>query len=190
MKLRIWCVIASTALLVSACSTPAVDPSKRSGYEKERARLADLLRGKRIAVTGVDRSTGRLCEDVFSARKVEKEIASWGARPVEWSQRLPSDVTISYGWKCEGAFSSAGSAMFVGTLLSLGTMPAAHTQHVALDVIVGRNGKTIFQATYADQREAADNVWASNAGLRRLDMADVLIEKFVKELERDGALEP
>ncbi|HET7774468.1 MAG TPA: hypothetical protein VFK82_11645 [Burkholderiaceae bacterium] len=68
-------------------------------------------------------------------------------------------------------------------------MPTLYMQHVKLDVRVDRNGKTIFRSSYADQREVADNVWATNAGQRRLDMAGVLIEKFVKDVERDGALE-
>ncbi len=185
---RIACLLVLMSLL-SACSTPATDPRKRSGYDKERARLAELMRGKRVAVTGVDRSSNNECQALMSQQTFESEIAAWGVSPVKWNQRLPTDVSISYGWTCDSSLTSAGKATIVGTVLSLGVMPTLYMQHVKLDVRVDRNGKTIFRSSYADQREVADNVWATNAGQRRLDMAGVLIEKFVKDVERDGALE-
>lgn len=188
-----WLVLGVLSVLLSACSTPAVDPSRRTGYEKERTRLAQSVRGVRLAVSGSysgDKYTGNVCEHVVAARKIETEVNAWGVSPVPWAQRRPDDAALTYRWTCEFPYTDKSGASAFGSLLTLGALPVFSTYRLKLEVSIDRNGKTLFKNQYVEQRDVATNLWSPQYVERYLDMADVLIEKFVKELERDGALEP
>ncbi len=186
-----WLALIVLSVLLSACSTPAVDPSRRTGYEKERTRLAQSVRGVRLAVSGsyiADKYN--ICENVVAARKVETEVNAWGVSPVPWAQRRPEDAVLTYRWACESPYTDKSGASAFGSFLTLGALPMLSTFRLKLDVSIDRNGKTLFKNQYVEQRDVATNLWSPQLVERYLDMADVLIEKFVKELERDGALEP
>ena len=208
------CLTATLVLTGSWLTGCATAPAPQlQGAKFETQDLRDALGDRRVAITGKYKATwsgserrtyteqdyaddGRTdyCKKIRDVKLLETSIGSWAPRQVAWAQRSSEDVQFVYSWNCEHFYTDGGGGSAALALFTLGAAPVKEDARLTLDIDLYTRGKKIFTKKYTLTTSAMVNMWANKNGevsqQNFATSAGVLIERFSKDLSRDGALEP
>ena len=186
--------------LTTACTTTAPIVLKGSAFESKS--LAEAVGNQRVAINGQYKSTrygGRedtaqqYCADIEQKRVFETTLLPWAPNQTNWQAIKPTDIKVSYAWTCDSIYTDSVGASAVMSLLSLGLASAKQDLRLRLSVRIHKSNKEIFKGNY-EKRDVigtglSDKSFTEGVRGHFFAMSELLMETFVKELDRDGALD-
>jgi hypothetical protein len=191
MRCAVFLTVTVAAMALSGCSTP---PVVLQGAAAETKGLSDALKTQRVAINGKYVEEYGYCATVRDKQKFENAVAAWAPNRVNWTERTSNDVSFFFTWNC-GFDANPTTTGLSGTLalLTLGAAPVVHVPIMTLNVNISKKGKTIFQGKYEEKKNVTKSLWGSSEADFMKEYfektSDLLIERFTKELDKDGALE-
>jgi hypothetical protein len=175
----------------AGCSTP---PVNLHGSATETRRLTSSMKGQRVAISGTYEDKYDWCGTVRQNQRFEVGVAAWAPNRVDVAARKAGDVYMQYKWTCvdaDSATKTGGTAALA--LLTLGVAPVVYQPIMRLEVNISRSGKWIFRDKYEFAQDVTKSLWAGNEGsfMKKYfdESSTLLMERFTKAIERDGALE-
>lgn len=208
MRFRKFLWLLGSLALFSGCAT--APPPKLQGSAFETKDLASAVAQRRLTLNGryqasyngnkpytaadfkKDARTDH-CARIRDDQMLERSVRSWAPSQVAWRDRESADLQLIVDWDCENLYTDGGGASAAAAVFTLGILPAKNDIKLSLTVSFIDGGKKIFTGKYQQVSSVMINLWADKNGALTQEhyakLADVLIERFTKDLSRDGALE-
>lgn len=194
--------LTTSALLLSACATDNTPALEGAKYEIDDLRTA--VKNKSVSVTTKydqgyfsgprDRYGADYCDSIKDRQLLEKSVAAWAPNLLPPAKSTEARIVVNADWSCYGYYSTASGGAAVAQLLSLGLVKGVQDFKLVLKVNVVQGGRTLFSKSYQQTGSApiqqVQLVSQNNLFNDKLaEHAGLLIEKFTKDLSREGALE-
>ena len=186
--------------IISACTTSA--PIVLKGSDFETKSLADSVGNQRVAISGKyassyvsgdEKEPKQYCAGIEQEKSFETKIAPWAPNQTDWSNRKPTDIVISYLWTCDSIYTDSSGFRAVASLFTLGLVPSNSDLRLRLAVRIGKNNKEVFKGNYEKRNviepTSTGKTYLEGVKEHFVSLSHLLIENFIKELDRDGALD-